>query len=211
MNNLTWNGNQHANGYWEKAQIRILVGISSNFVLRYGSFGRKSAIFEYIQYSNMRLNEYGIFEYSKNGHSLEALIKGRVKVNRLSYWNAGAATNLCNVCVFLSPIYLAWRMIQSKFRLPLSHSNSQSVPLLGTVLWSPWDFSLDSVAFERGGISMHERDDAAARRQGKGDQQMRVCWICRLWLPSPIYRIIAHLWMLSHRCLTCYLQVRNKL
>ena len=26
-----------------------------------------------IQYSNKKLNEYGIFEYSKNGHSLEAL------------------------------------------------------------------------------------------------------------------------------------------
>ena len=30
-------------------------------------------IFEYIQYSNMKLNEYGIFEYTKNGHSLGAL------------------------------------------------------------------------------------------------------------------------------------------
>ena len=42
-------------------------------LLQYGSFCREFPIFEYIRYSNMKLNEYGIFEYAKNGHSLGAL------------------------------------------------------------------------------------------------------------------------------------------
>ena len=43
-------------------------------LLQYGSFCREFPIFEYIRYSNMKLNEYGIFEYAKNGHSLGALM-----------------------------------------------------------------------------------------------------------------------------------------
>ena len=43
-------------------------------LLQYGSFCREFLIFEYIPYSNMKMNEYGIFEYAKNGHSLGALI-----------------------------------------------------------------------------------------------------------------------------------------
>ena len=46
---------------------------SQRILLQYGSFCREFPIFEYIRYSNMKLNEYGIFEYAKNGHSLGAL------------------------------------------------------------------------------------------------------------------------------------------
>ena len=60
--------------------IDVLPSLSVHLLFTYKTkYLRKSgkyAIFEYILYSNMKLNEYGIFEYLKNPDSLDALSTG---------------------------------------------------------------------------------------------------------------------------------------